>query len=209
MAKFFDDLPTRGRLRMRFRPDSYWYWPNEISPNIKCNLRRKALKVAMKLGELEQIEPQEFRDTASASSRRPPSFISGEYLDDCLPGEVEIARVTVRGRNDDSPGMSGSAIEVSSIRARPDNDGIRYRIVMENMDPKPRCKADPEWTKEPLTLQELIDFMFIADVVEYWWASDEGPAKVPYAFTRISSEYYPQLSRAWDIRFRKWRRGQL
>lgn len=207
MAKFFEDLPTRGRLRMKFRPDTYWYWPNEISPNIKCDLRRRALKNAMKSGELERMEPADFRD--SASLKRPPSFISGEYLDDCLPGEVEIARVTVRSRHDDAPGMSGSAIEVSSIRARPDNDGIRYRIVMENMDPEPRSKADPEWTKNPLTLEELIDFMYVADLVEYWWyPSCEGPREIPYAFASIRSEYYPQLERAWDIRFRKWRRSR-
>ncbi len=56
-----------------------------------------------------------------------------EYLPDYLPGEVEIARVSLRSVTAD----------MIALRARPEGVGIRYRWVAEQ-EAKNRDEDDPE-----------------------------------------------------------------
>jgi hypothetical protein len=121
---------------------------------------------------------------------------------------------------DDAPGMSGSAMEVSSIRARPKEGGIAYRIVTESGVMDNRYDASPDWSQQPLTLEELVELMADADLVEQWWDGayealraawwEESPDKIRPSRLRatgstvIDSEYYPELAEAWDARSRRW-----
>jgi hypothetical protein len=211
----------RKKINLKFRPESYWIWPSYISPSIKGNARRAALAEAAAVGKLEGVPASFFADSLSSedlANGNGPGYITGEYLPNLRPGEVEIARVTVNSMFDDAPGMSGSAMEVSSIRARPKAGGIAYRIATESGVMANRYTASPDWSEQPLTLEELVDLMADEDLVEQWW--DDAYEALREAWyemreirpsrlratgsTVVYSEYYPELAEAWAVRGRKW-----
>src|SRR4051812_5363179 len=68
-----------------------------------------------------------------------PAFLGGAFLDDALPGEVEIARIELRS----------TTADVMSVRARPAGDGIAYRIVDEYED---EWRIPRDESAQPLTL---------------------------------------------------------
>ncbi len=77
-------------------------------------------------GKLEELDPALLHDVPHDAARQSlgrihPSFMGGEYLPGYLPGEVEIARICLRSTTSD----------VISLRARPNEAGIAYRIADE------------------------------------------------------------------------------
>ena len=113
-------------IRCGFRPKSYW---NESDPleailrNIKGENRRRMVIDYWNAGHLEKLDATLLNDELDEEDRRGlgrihPSFMGGEYLPGYLPGEVEIARISLQSTTSD----------VISLRARPTPSGIAYRI---------------------------------------------------------------------------------
>ena len=185
-----------------YRPSSYWEdeTPAQaILKNIKGDFRREEIRKALAKGELEEIPQEILRDTISdnlrkATGRIHPRFMGGEYLPDYREDEVEIARISLASTTND----------IISIRARRGRTGlIRYSIADEyNGDFT--YVLSRKTSRQPLTLRQLVSFLenssqneVPGDLITGYndlnneWLDDRDSLR---HFTRISSEFYPQLS---------------
>ena len=134
-----------------------------------------------------------------------PPAIEGD-LPDYLPGEVEIASTfwttTIHG-------------EVVSVRARPDGNRVRFRVVDES-DHRFEGPEDLVTTALPLTLGELIrlidevrtEFPGGDGLVECVWSflhedCDTEPDELR-GYIDVGSSFYPQLSDWYEHRFEIW-----
>jgi hypothetical protein len=122
-----------------------------------------------------------------------PSWMGGEYLPDCLPGEVEIARIVLASVTQD----------VVSIRARRRGRDrrIHYRIQDEYGSD---FQFSPRSSRRPLTQEELIGLIatlqnadaaaegrsFIANVLYY--NPDFSLARLA-EFVTVESLFYPEV----------------
>lgn len=138
-----------------YRPSGY-FWAKEqrifLASDIKGAQRRKYYERLLESGDQEAIEDFVLKSTLSDRERSAagsfhPSFMGGEYLPDCKPMEVEIARL----------GIASTTGDVTCIYALKVADHIEYTIVDEydgeTLDGPSVCTS-----KEPLTLKELVDF---------------------------------------------------
>lgn len=113
-----------------YRPVSYWNdetLAQAILKNVKGELRREKIRQALEEGSIEDI-PEEILGDAladnvrTATGRIHPWFMGGEFLPDCAPGEVEIARISLESTTHD----------IISLRAGRKDDGtIGYTIADE------------------------------------------------------------------------------
>lgn len=195
-----------------FRPTSYW---DEETPaqailkNIKGDFRREEIRKALAQGKLEEIPQEILRDTISdklrkATGRIHPGFMGGEYLPDYQEGEVEIARISLASTTND----------IISIRARRGRTGvIRYNIADEYNGDFTYCLSRKS-SKQPLTLGQLVSFferssqnevpgnLIIGyNVMNNEFLNDRDSLR---HFTRISSEFYPQLHTHCEHVFDDW-----
>jgi len=129
--------------------------------------------------------------------------MGGEYLATYLLGEVEIARITLKSTTSD----------VISLRARPIQGGIAYRVIDEYDAkftlPIPR-------SAEPLTLAELIrqfDEGSLEDGFDSsvglalgynWLNADDDNHESLRDFTSISSRIYRQLYDHFEHIYDDW-----
>ena len=195
-----------------YRPSSYW---DDDSPtqailkNIKGDFRREEIRRALAKGEIEEIPQEILRDTISddlrkATGRIHPRFMGGEYLPDYREDEVEIARISLASTTND----------IISIRARRGRTGlIRYSIADEyNGDFT--YVLSRKTSRQPLTLRQLVSFLenscqneVPGDLITGYndmnneWLSDRESLR---HFTRIRSEFYPQLHTHCEHVFDDW-----
>ena len=195
-----------------YRPVSYWEdeTPAQaILKNIKGDFRREEIRKALTEGKLEEIPQEILRDTISdklrkATGRIHPRFMGGEYLPDYRAGEVEIARISLASTTND----------IISIRARRGRTGlIRYSIADEyNGDFT--YVLSRKTSRQPLTLRQLVSFLedssqneVPGDLITGYndmnneWLEDRDSLR---HFTRISSEFYPQLRAHCEHAFDDW-----
>lgn len=195
-----------------YRPSSYWEdeTPAQaILKNVKGDFRREEIRKALAKGELEEIPQEILRDTISdnlrkATGRIHPRFMGGEYLPDYREDEVEIARISLASTTND----------IISIRARRGRTGlIRYSIADEyNGDFT--YALSRKTSRQPLTLRQLVSFLenssqneVPGDLITGYndlnneWLDDRDSLR---HFTRISSEFYPQLSAHCEHAFDDW-----
>lgn len=115
---------TRG-LDLSYRPVSYWEHADPVSAitnDIKGEIRRRAARHALRRGD--PVAPWVLRPLAESPTLRSlltlgPQAIAGEYLPPDLPGETVIARIVFHT-------TVGLVVEV---RARPEVNGVAYRVV--------------------------------------------------------------------------------
>lgn len=197
-------------IRYGFRPKTYW---DDLDPlaailrNVTGENRRSMIKDYWAQGRIEQLDPKLLSDVADDNVRTNlgrihPSFMGGEYLPGYKLGEVEIARICLRSTTSD----------VISLRARPNEAGIAYRIVDE---------YDGEFhlpitqSKLPLTLAELVQQFEEGKLTEldyggglalgYNNMNAEGCSFEDLRhFTRIESDIYPQLVTHFENVFEEW-----
>jgi len=195
-----------------FRPTSYWEdeTPAQaILKNIKGDFRREEIRKALAQDKLEEIPQEILRDTISdnlrkATGRIHPRFMGGEYLPDYRTGEVEIARISLASTTND----------IISLRARRGRTGvIRYGIADEyNGDFT--YVLSRKTSRQPLTLGQLVSFLenssqneVPGDLITGYndlnneWLDDRESLR---HFTRISSEFYPQLRIHCERAFDDW-----
>ena len=154
-------------IDLNFRPDDYWAPladpTAELTRNVKGQARRKlagfiissseaAERVANKtdpqvLSDLRELLLAESLDDPTMFAHIDPTCLGGEFLPDCLPSEVEIARIV----------LLSVEMEVVSVRAGPEADGlIHYRAVDEY---DAAYGVSPEHSEKPLTSEELVDLI--------------------------------------------------
>ena len=125
-------------------------------------------------------------------------------LPDYLPGEVEVAWTQW------TKAIHG---EIVSIRARPDGDRIRYRVVDE-YDHRFDLPEDLISTELPLTMGECVRLLnevrteFPVDgLVEQVWEFHRADCATPpdemRGFIDVGSSFYP-LGEWYEMRFELW-----
>ena len=200
------------KLDMDYRPETYWGGPEEVVAKLKGQGRREAVQEAIDTGELDEVPGMIFDEHLAEPLRdllasHDPSYLDGEDLPDYLPGEVEIARVI----------EEGIPSTVFSIRARPDGDVIRYRVVNDTDDVV--AWGHQETSTEPLTLEELIKLIHGAvlapehgsGLIHGLWSMHYAhpPTTAQRAAERVSvsSPYYDQLELWYEQHRREWVAG--
>lgn len=200
--------PYRG-IDYDYRPVSYWRdetLAQAVLKNIKGEFRREQVRKALADGSMESVPEEILKEAVSENVRRyagsiHPYLMGGEYLPDCVDGEVEIARIS----------LQSTTFDVISIRARRTTKGtILYRVVDEY---EGDFQLSRSRSKKPLSLQELIFFLEGTELeglkggllLGYNNMNAEflGRDELRH-FTRISSEFYPQLSAHCERVFDDW-----
>ena len=191
-----------------FRPASYWEDLDPLSAilrNVTGENRRQMITDNWNAGKLEELDPALLNDVLDDAARQRlgrihPSFMGGEYLPGYLPGEVEIARICLRSTTSD----------VISLRARPNETGIAYRIADEY---EGNFSLPITQSKRPLTLAELVRQF---EHVEHGWFHElehDGGLALGYNnmnaedlrnFTRITSTLYRQLEGHFECVYDDW-----
>ena len=192
------------------RPSSYWEdetLEQAILKNIKGDFRREEIRKAIAAGTLDAIPEEILKETLSENVRRftgriHPRFMGGEYLPDFEAGEVEIARIALESTTSD----------VISIRARRTAKGtILYRVADEYGG---EFRLSRKRSKRPMSLREMIAFLEETGLegmrgglmlgYNDMNADAMGERESLRHFTRIGSEFYPQLFDHCERVFDEW-----
>jgi len=202
-------------IDLSYRPDTYWpasLTPEQLLTRIRGKQRQQ---IARQLYEesgfkaLNQFLVREglTEEERSAWSALGPWCMGGEYLPELEEGEVEIARIS----------LSSVTSDQISVRARPDGERIRYRIVGEYEDMEGMQYQLPlETSSTPLSLGELMNFIagsgiegcaYPGGIFSSSWAmmldSGEGPDRIA-GFISVSSAFYPQIEACYDMLAEQW-----
>jgi hypothetical protein len=202
-----------------YRPTSYWDHADPVAAivgGIRGQNRREMARDFLSggapgwLGEidaglLEDVLDEPTRDALGASH---PSWMGGEYLPGCLPGEVEIARIV----------LASVLQDVISIRARRRRGGRRilYRVVDEYAEPgRTGWTCHPASSVLPLPMARLIELidgaknpdMDFGDLplTEAIREFQEGEdPRMQLHFVAVESEFYPGLAEHYQLRGEAW-----
>ena len=209
---------------LQYRPASYWDHADPVAAivaGIRGQNRREMARDFLAgrapdwLGEidaglLEDVLDEETRDNLGASH---PGWMGGEYLPDCLPGEVEIARIV----------LASVLQDVISIRARRRRNGRRilYRVVDEYGEPgQPAWTCRPASSVHPLTMGQLIQLIETARNPQFDvgdgplteglrdFQMDSDPRDL-VGFVNVESEFYPGLVEYFERRAAEWLESRL
>jgi hypothetical protein len=205
----------------QFRPESYWVAANNpleaALRNVKGRNRREMIRDYHKAGKLEQLDEDLLTDTLDTETRVSlgqihPSFMGGEYLPNYDRSEVEIARIELESTTSD----------VFSLRARPVGSRIRYRLVDEYQT---EFRLPQQTSVRPFSLGELVRFL---DSVERVDAGETSWYQFGFVlssnqcnlecgsdleglrdFTRVESDYYPDLASHYAKAIEEWYDSRL
>jgi hypothetical protein len=205
----------------QFRPESYWAAANNpleaALRNVKGRNRREMIRDYHKAGKLEQLDEDLLADTLDTETRVSlgqihPSFMGGEYLPNYDRSEVEIARIELESTTSD----------VFSLRARPVGSRIKYRLVDEYQT---EFRLPQQTSARPFSLGELVRFL---DSVERVDNTEPSWARFGFVmlysqcnlecgadldtlrdFTRVESDYYPDLASHYAQATEKWYGARL
>jgi hypothetical protein len=212
---------TEQLFNLDVRPTSYWGRaddPRVRIDRVKGQDRRTSAETLLREGEPDELGAREFDESLPDDGRDfrgsvHPSLMSGEYLPDFQGDEVEIARVTLAS-------VTGDVI---SIRARRQDALIHYRIVDEYEDQSSVYHCEPENSTGPLTMGELIELVdnargegmypdYGTGLTTVWrdFNVDNGSSpEEMVGFVRVSSEFYPDLRRYYQVEAARWLKERL
>jgi hypothetical protein len=149
------EIQMKKRIDGSYRPtDYFWAYDRGIrlASNIKGAERKALYERLLKEGDSGACDQIFMQPSLTVEQRRiantHPAFMGGEYLPDCAPNEVEIARVTIASTTQD----------VTCIYAKRITGGIEYRVV----DEYEGMTLDDEsisFRAELMTLSELVQFL--------------------------------------------------
>ena len=192
-----------------FQPESFWLDSTVLQAllrDVKGVQRRKMIVDYYENGTIDLLEDAFLEASLSEDQRKRfglihPTFMGGEYLPDCIAGETEIARIE----------LESTLADVTSIRAKREEDEYRYSVVDEHGD---TYSLQTETSELPFSLDELIDFIDYSEQNGGWSGglslcynnsnAESLPRKHLRNFTRISSEIYPQLEEHYENVFSDW-----
>ena len=196
------------------RPASYWEDADILTAllrNVKGQERRKMIREYWSQGRLHELDERLLADTLSEEDRDRlgkihPALMGGEYLPDYRGGEVEIARIE----------LQSTTFDVISIRAMRRARGIAY-VIVDEYDTE--FELARKTSREPLTLAELIRFIDESQHPEYepglalcynvsnaesYDDYNLGGREELREFTKVSSEFYPELLDHYENVFDEW-----
>ena len=209
-----------SRYDLAFRPTTYWPEVTDrlrwLASRVKGEARRREAMARVAAGGLIALEAWMVEQDIGEDKKRAlqwlePGLRGGEDLPDCARREVEIARIwftkTVHR-------------EVTSVRARPAGDRIRYRVVDEYCESTPYTFAvTPKSSRRPLTFRQLVNLIDTATVPGGWfdggglvlpfwddWMRGECDRETQRGSIEVSSCFYPRLSAWYEDAFEEWRR---
>ena len=191
------------------RPASYWddETPEQaILKNIKGDFRREEIRKALQAGTLEAIPGEILKEALSENVRRftgriHPWLMGGEYLPDFAADEVEIARIA----------LQSTTFDVISVRARRAAKGSIIYSVADEYEGEFRLAR--QRSKLPMSLAEMVDFLDRTEldgltgglILGYNDMNAEFLDRDELRhFTRIGSEFYPQLGEHCEQVFDDW-----
>ena len=208
------NMPNEKDYQLDFRPATYWEGPEEGFVNIKGEMRRRILDAAFEKGEFNSLPASVFSDELSDEERTltsaiHPHFMGGEYLPGYLPGEVEIARVSLNS-------VTWDVISIRACRVEPGR--IAYRIADEY---KNLFKCQPEVSKSPLTMKALISLIDSAEDhtdggmrarglttryrnLNYDCILTQECLLEMLHFVRVTSMFYPELEAWYEDEAKEW-----
>ena len=175
---------------------------------VKGTERRNEVERLIAAGRILDIEDWLAHSALNESTREligsfHPRFMGGEYLPNLGVGEVEIARIE----------LASVTSDVISIRAKQRSGRIYYSIQDEY---ETNFKIKPTWSKQPLTLNQIIDLIETATDKDYGEQSlglralDEGYRHFDFnledcrTFTRITSAFYLGLESYYKQAIESW-----
>ena len=152
------ETEMKKRIDQLYRPTNY-FWAYDrgikLASNIKGAERKALYERLLKEGDSGACDELLTQSALTVEQRRRanvhPAFMGGEYLPDCDPNEVEIARITIASTTQD----------VTCVYAKRVAGGIDYRVV----DEYEGMTLDDETarrTTEPMALSELVQFFMTA-----------------------------------------------
>ncbi|MFZ4484338.1 MAG: hypothetical protein ACOYOL_10210 [Chthoniobacterales bacterium] len=192
-----------------YRPPSYWEDETPVQAilkNIKGDFRREEIRKALAAGTLEAIPEEILQEALAENVRRftgriHPRFMGGEYLPDFGADEVEIARIA----------LESTTFDVISVRARRTAKGtILYRVADEY---EGEFRLWRKRSKQPLSLREIVVFLERTEldgmtgglILGYNNMNAEYMGRGELRqFSRIGSEFYPQLDEHCEQVFDDW-----
>jgi len=196
----------KSSIDWNYRPSSYFWAKSSgvfLTSDIKGASRRKYYERLLEIGDEEAINDFILRSALMEGERRAagsvhPSFMGGEYLPDCEPKQVEIARI----------GIASTTNDVTCIYATAQDAGIFYTIVDEyggeTIDGPSTFFSD-----NPLSLEQLVNFFLkgwdLFCVLNANFEDYGNPEEMVKGFvTDASSSFYAQFGLAIDSRIDDW-----
>ncbi len=172
--------------------------------NVKGDLRRRLLRDLLNGRGTPGVDPSLWSESApdlarGLLARVHPQWMGGEHLPPYLPGEVEIARVT----------LANVTRDVISVRARRRGGRYRYRVVD---DYGARWRLKVQSSAKPLPLRLLILLIDTACLAETRWpdlteelrnAHGGEPAEAA-SFVEVTSDVYPSLEAHYTVKAERW-----
>jgi hypothetical protein len=201
-------VKTYPGINYEQRPASYWADENPLAAllrNVKGSKRREIIRAYWEQGRVEELSEVLLRDKLSESERERlgkmhPSFMGGEYLPDSGHDEVEIARIE----------LNSTLSDVICIRAKRQAKRVAYRIVDEY---ETEFELPRKSSRQPLSLKELVAFIDgsghpdigVGLALCYNQMNTADGCREDYRdFTRVSSEFYPQLADHYELVYDGW-----
>jgi hypothetical protein len=205
----------------QFRPESYWApAPNPLEAalrNVKGRNRREMIRDYYNAGKLDQLHENLLADTLDDGKRESlgaihPSFMGGEYLPNYGRSEIEIARIE----------LESTTYDVTSLRARRTGSRIKYRLVDEY---ETEFRLPQQTSARPFLLGELVWFLDSVERVDnsepswvqfgFVLSSNQcnldcgGDLEDLRDFTRVESDYYPDLASHYAEAIEEWYQARL
>ena len=198
----------KKRIDESYRP-AHYFWAYDrgirLASNIKGAERKALYERLLKEGDSGACDEIFMQPSLTIEQRhmanRHPAFMGGEYLPDCDPNEVEIARITIASTTQD----------VTCVYAKRVTGGINYRVV----DEYEGMTLDDETTHyktETMSLSELVQFLMTAwnlrmvldaNFVEHGYPRSHARGFIVDA----SSSFYAQFGDAMDNYVEDWIRS--
>jgi hypothetical protein len=199
------------------QPISFWSPaanPRDVAlRNVKGRNRREMIRDFYAEGNLEALCDDSLPNTLDGEVRNSigrihPSFMGGEYLPNYGRYEVEIARIELESTTSD----------VISVRARLTGKRIKYTVCDEY---ESEFKLPQRTSSHPFSLRKLIWFLDNVEhresdpswnrfglVLSYNQCNlDCGtPLEELENFTRVTSDFYPDLTLHYAQTIAEWRR---
>jgi hypothetical protein len=203
------EIEMKKRIDQSYRPTNY-FWAHDrgirLASNIKGAERKALYERLLKEGDSAACDELLTQSSLTVEQRRRanvhPAFMGGEYLPDCDPNEVEIARITIASTTQD----------VTCVYAKRVAGGIDYRVV----DEYEGMTLDDETTlctSEPMALSELVQFFMTAwdlrMVLDANFVENGYPRSHARGFiVDASSSFYAQFGDAMDKYVGDWIRNK-
>ncbi len=198
-----------------FRPDTYWpesLTPHQLLSRIQGRVRQDMARRIFEEQGFTGLNAFLAREELDEGEREAwgamhPDFMGGEYLPSLEEDEVEIVRVS----------LASVTADQISVRARPADGFIRYRIASEYDDDEDmRYQLPFDQSKQPLTLAELVQLIdgtyipgntypggLVIEPLELNYDSG-GDLDSLLGFISIDSQFYPELATYYERVVEEW-----